>query len=340
MKRVLAVLIFQTLFSQRADAQNATNTAPEQPTQSRTEIVENNRVLKVAESGTSSVKDGARKEARRAPTEEESLVLTAIEGLMSMPAERALPLIKKVLAGSQSQLVKERAFFVLSQMDHPEANALMLEHAKSPNSPLRKQAIRNIGIGGNAKTIEALQEVYANGDAAVKKEVLQAWMIAGRKSEVYQVALNAKSEPEANEAIRMLAVMGAKDELRKLGETKKSNRGLVDADSISGDLDSLRKIANGSGETATRLDAIRGIGIIGKGNAKVALREIYIANSDPQLKNAALQALLIASDEQGVLKLYREAKSTEEKRNLLRMLSIMGGDAAMQAIDSTLEGKK
>jgi HEAT repeat protein len=338
MKRVLAVLILQTLFSQSADAQNAATA--EQPTQSRTEIAESNHVLLVAEGGITPAKDSARKEARRAPTEEESLVLTAIEGLMSMPTERALPLIKKVLAGSQSQLVKERAFFVLSQMDHPEANALMLEHAKSPNSPLRKQAIRNIGIGGNAKTIEALQEVYANGDAAVKKEVLQAWMIAGRKSEVYQVALNAKSEPEANEAIRMLAVMGAKDELRKLGETKKSNRGLVDAYSISGDLDSLRKIANGSGETATRLDAIRGIGIIGKDNAKVALREIYIANSDPQLKNAALQALLIASDEQGVLKLYREAKSTEEKRNLLRMLSIMGGDAAMQAIDSTLEGKK
>jgi HEAT repeat protein len=281
-----------------------------------------------------------KKSSRQAPTDEESLALAAIEGLMSMPPERALPLIKKVLAGNQSMLVKERAFFVLSQFDSPEANALMLEHAKSAQSPLRQQAIRTIGIGGNKKTIAALTDIYTNGDASVKKEVLQAWMIAGSKAEVYQVAANAETEAEANDAIRMLAVMGAKDELRKLVEQKKSSRGLIEAFSISGDLEGLKRIATSAGETSLRIDAIRGIGVIGNNAAKTALREIYTSNNDAQLKDAALHGMLISGDEQGVLTLYRNAKTADEKRSLLKMLTMMGGDAAMQAIDAALEGKK
>jgi HEAT repeat protein len=337
MRKIFNILIPLALASYGASAETTSNAASTEPQVTLVAEVDTLR----ATADTARVRDGAsKKESRRAPTEEEALALAAIEGLMSMPSERALPVIKKVLAGSQSQLVKERAFFALSQLDLPEANVLMLDYAKSPASPLQAQAIRNIGIGGNAKAIAALQDVYASGDAKVKKEVMQAWMIAGSKAEVYQAAVNAKSEAEASDAIRMLAVMGAKDELRKLGDLKKSNRSLVEAYSISGDLDSLKKLASGPGEMSVRLNAIRGLGIIGKDNAKSALREIYVANNDPQLKDAALQGMLIANDEQGVLKLYREAKSNEEKRNLLRMLSVMGGDAAMQAIDSALEGKK
>jgi hypothetical protein len=61
----------------------------------------------------------AKSEAKRAPNEQEELALAAMEGLMSQPAERALPIIKKVLAGSQTTLVKKRALFVLSQIDSP-----------------------------------------------------------------------------------------------------------------------------------------------------------------------------------------------------------------------------
>jgi hypothetical protein len=41
-----------------------------------------------------------------------------------------------------------------------------------------------------------------------------------------------------------------------------------------------------------------------------------------------------------VLALYRNAQTTEEKRALLRTLSFMNGDAALEAIDAALEEKK
>ncbi len=283
---------------------------------------------------------GATYAEQRAPTEQEELALAAMEGLMAQPAERALPIIKKVLAGSQTTLVKQRALFVLSQLETPEAEEILLQTSRSSDPALRSEAIRSIGIGGNGKSLAALKDVYNAGDADVKKQVLHAWMIAERKEEVYQAALNAKSEEEAGEAIHMLSVMGAVDELRKLGERPNASRKLVNAYAIAGDLASLRKIAEGGAEPSVRAEAVRQIGIIESDAARTALRDIYSRSSDKEIRDAALEGMLISGDEQGVLALYRAAKTPEEKRALLRTLTMMDGDAALEAIDAALEGKK
>jgi HEAT repeat protein len=282
---------------------------------------------------------GTASAAERAPTAAEELSLAALEGLMGQSPERALPIIKKVLAGSQTTLVKQRALFVLSQIDSPEAREILAQTARSTDAAMRGEAIRNIGIGGDPKSLDALMAIYNAGSADVKQEVLQAWMIAGHKQAVYQVALNAKTEEEASQAIRMLGAMGASEELRKLGERPNAARGLIDAFAISGDLASLRKIAEGTGERSVRLEAVQKIGIIDGEAAHTALREIYTRSTDAEFKDAALHGLLIAGDEQSVLTLYRAATTHEEKRSLLRVLSMMDGDAALQAIDAALETK-
>jgi HEAT repeat protein len=274
---------------------------------------------------------------RDTPTENEELAIAALEGLMAQPSDRALPILKKVLAGPQSTLVKRRALFVLSQVDSQEARDILLQTARSSNAELRQEAIRSLGIGGDPKALDALRQIYDAGDADAKQSVLQAWLIAGRKDAVYEVAANAKSEEEASDAIRMLGAMGASEELRKLGERSKPTSGLLDAYAISGDLASLRRIAEGGGEPAMRVDAVRRIGIIGTDAARATLRDIYTRSTDESVKDAALQGMLIAGDDKGVLELYRVAKTSDEKRTLLRTLTMMGSDAALEAIDATLE---
>jgi HEAT repeat protein len=281
-----------------------------------------------------------KRESQRAPDEREALALAAMEGLMQQSPERALPIIKKVLAGSQSTLVKKRALFVLSQIESPESEQILLQTARSPDAALRSEAIRSIGIGGHDKALAALLDVYNAGDADVKSQVLHAWMIAGRKQEIYQAALNAKSEDEAGDAINMLSVMGAVEELRKLGDRPNASGKLVEAYAISGDLQSLRKIVDSGAEPSVRAEAVRKIGIISNSAARSALREIYAKNANEEIKDAALQGMLIAGDEQGVLALYKGAATTDEKRMLLRTLTMMDGDAALEAIDSALEDKK
>ena len=277
--------------------------------------------------------------AEGSPTADEELSLVALEGLMGQPPERALPIIKKVLAGSQTTLVKQRALFVLSQIDSPEAREILAKTAASTDAAMRGEAIRNIGIGGDPKSLDSLQAIYNTGSEDVKEQVLQAWMIADHKNAVYQVALNAKTEEEASQAIRMLGAMGATEELRKLADRPNAARGLVDAFAISGDLVSLRKIAEGNGDRSVRIEATQQIGIIDSDAARVALRELYARSTDAEFKEAALRGMLIANDEQGVLALYKAAKTSDEKRSLLRVLSTMDGDVALQAIDAALETK-
>lgn len=274
-----------------------------------------------------------------APTEQEQLAIAALEGLMAAPPERALPLLKRVLEGQQTELVKMRALFVLSQIDDDEAQKLLLDLARKPDGALRLEAVRMIGIGGNANSLTALSGIYKSGDSEVRQEVLNAYLIAGRKAEVMQLARDATTEEEASAAIHILGAMGALSELRQLGQLGKHSGELVRAYAVAGDLASLRAMANSAKTPELRVEATRNIGIIGSDEAAVALREIYKSSKDAQVRGAALEGLMIHGDEKGLLEIYRASTDPAEKQVVLRQLTIIGGDAAMEAIDAALQGK-
>jgi hypothetical protein len=275
----------------------------------------------------------------RAPSEQEQLALAALEGLMAVSAERALPLLKKVLNGNQSDLVKARALFVLVQTGHKEAPGIVLDIAKRGAPALRVEAIRAIGIGGEKTSVDALAQIYASGDQSSKDAVLEALMVAEQPEQVYQIAINAKSEAEVAKAVQMLGAMQASDQLRRLSAAGRGGAALLDALAVSGDLASLKKLALSASDQRTRIDAARGIGIIDTAEAKAALREIYQVQQSAEVRAAALEGMLIAEDSAGVLALYKAANTPAEKRTILRTLSLMDGDAAMQAIDAALDGR-
>ncbi len=328
MRTLLAVALGISAMFPSAQAQDL------QKAQSQADAAQHAGPGVVAETG-----DSKRRVRKSEPlSERDQLAIAALEGLIAAPAERAFPLIQRVLTGTQhSDQVKARALFVLSQMDTPQAQALLVQTAKSGSGELRGEAIRMIGIGGDAAAINSLREIYASGDKAVQREVLNAYLIAGRKDEVLKITIAAKSDAEAEAGIQMLATMGALAELRQLGDRGKPLKGLVQAYAIAGDLESLNKIANGPGDLRVRTEAVQSIGIVGGDKAKQALRELY-RNPDAQIKDAALQGLLIADDEKGLLELYRLSTNPADKRELLRTLSVMGGDAAIEAIDAALQG--
>jgi hypothetical protein len=54
------------------------------------------------------------------------------------------------------------------------------------------------------------------------------------------------------------------------------------------------------------------------------------------LREAALQGLLVADDAEAVKKLYRNARTTEEKKALLRVLTSMDDESAIDVIEQEL----
>ena len=268
----------------------------------------------------------------------ESLKMAAIEALMAAPPERALPVVKRLLTGNQSAEIKSRALFILGQIDLPEAHEALLTYAKGAEPGLQLEAIRMIGISGNEALTAQLDGIYASGDPRVREAALEAWMIAGDEQSVFMVAANATSDAEFEAAVHQLGVMGATEQLKQLRDRPGASESLVHAYAVAGDTDSLVAMARDSSDPERQLAALQGLGIAGGAQDSGVFVDIYQSTDDPDIREAVREGILIAGDDESALQLFKAATDDAEKAELLRLLVIMGSDAAMDAIDHVLDG--
>jgi len=276
--------------------------------------------------------------AQETADDAEQLKIAALEALISAPPERALPIVEKVMAGDHSNEVKSRALFILSQIDLAEAQTILLTTASSQSGELQLEAIRMIGIGGDPESLTALRGIYDAGDLEVKESVLQAYLIADDSASVFEIAANAVDDDEFEQAVHMLGVMGASEELAKLRDRDGSTESLIHAYAISGDYESLRVLATDSSDPEQQMQAIHGLSIVGGEQVGTTLMEIYRGTDNEEVKESAVHSMMIADYDEGVLELYRASQDANEKRDLLQLLVVMDSEAALQIIDETLGG--
>lgn len=267
----------------------------------------------------------------------EVLKIAAIEALMFAPEDRALPIIKKVIAGNHSDEVKESALFILSQLDAPEAQEVLIGVAQDGSGELQLEAIRMIGIGGGGDALAGLAPLYEGGDSDVREAVLEALMIAGDSKAVYDIALHAEGS-DFQDAVDMLAVMGAHEELHELRLHTGPSEALIEAYAVSGDFEALRDLALDSSDLELQTHAIEAMGIVGGEQVEATLVEIYRGSSSEDIREAALDGMLISDSDAAVLELYRSSSDPAEKKELLEYLVIMGSDDVWNIIDATLDG--
>ena len=270
---------------------------------------------------------------------DEVLKIAAIEALMFAPEDRALPIIKKVIAGNHSDEVKESALFILSQLDAPEAQEVLIGVAQDGSGELQLEAIRMIGIGGGGDALAGLAPLYESGDSDVREAVLEALMIAGDSKAVYDIALHAEGD-DFQVAVDVLAVMGAHEELHELRLHTGPSEALIEAYAVSGDFEALRDLALDSSDLELQTHAIEAMGIVGGEQVEATLVEIYRGSSSADIREAALDGMLISGSDEAVLELYRSSSDPAEKKELLEYLVIMGSDDVWSVIDSTLEGNR
>jgi len=271
----------------------------------------------------------------------EELKIVALEALISAPPERALPLAVKALQGDHSDAVKSRALFVLSQIELPEAQNLVMETARQGSGETQVEAIRMVGIAGDVVALSQLVEVYESGDEGVRRAVLEAYVIADDEDAVYDLAIrvsNAGNEDEFESAVEILGAMGAREHLRKLRESTGISKTLIEAYAISGDADSLRELALDDSDPDMQTQAIEALGIVGGSEVNATLVEIYRSSDSEDVRESALEGMLISGHDEGVLELYRSSQDPAEKRELLEWLVMMGSDEVWDIIDSALDG--
>ncbi|MCH8135483.1 MAG: HEAT repeat domain-containing protein [Proteobacteria bacterium] len=286
----------------------------------------------VAQTSVSDVTDVTR--------ETEELKLAALQALMMAPSERALPIVKKVLQGNNSDELKESALFILSQIGLPEAQVILVDFARDGDGEMRLSAIRMIGIGGDVNALSELSGLYDSGDAEVRDAVLEAYLIADDSAAVYKLAATTDDKNAFEEAVHMLGMMGAHDELRKLRDRSGMSEALIHAYAMSGDAETLREIAIDGSNVERQTQAIESMGMVGGREVSDTLVEIYSNSDSDDVKEAALHGLLMSGYDEGVLQLYRESQDMGEKRELLEMLVMMGSDQIYDVIDQALSGNR
>jgi len=218
-------------------------------------------------------------------------------------------MVDKWRCGNHSADRKERALFILSQMDTPDSQSRLVAFANDSQGELQTAAIRMIGIGGDKDAMASLGEIYQGGSADVKEAVLEAYLIADDTASVFNIAANTQDEEEFSQAVTMLGAMGANAELRELRNRAGLSESLIEALAISGDPESI----NG-------------------------LVDIYRNAETDEIRRSALEGLMIADHDEGLLELYRSADNAADKRQILEYLVVMDSEAVWDLIDSAFEG--
>jgi HEAT repeat protein len=264
---------------------------------------------------------------------DEELKLFAIQGLQHQDPEQAIPMLEKLLQGTSSPRLKERTLFVLAQSNAPRARQVLTTVARGGANPdLQLKAIQYIGMTGSQPNRQLLGEIYASSaDVDVKRQILRSYMMSGDRARVLTVATSEKSPELRGEAVRQLGMMGARDEVWQLYQKETDpevKERIIQGLFMSGDTTHLIEVANNDANMDLRRRAIQHLGMMGQRGTADAILNIYNRQTDPELKEAAIDALFIQQNAETLVALARKETNRELKARIVQKLSLMRSPAA------------
>ena len=264
---------------------------------------------------------------------DEELKLFAIQGLQHQDPDQAIPMLEKLLQGTSSPRLKERTLFVLAQSNAPRARQILTTVARGESNPdLQMKAIQYIGMTGSQPNRQLLGEIYAaSSDIDVKRQILRSYMMSGDRARVLTAATSEKSPELRGEAVRQLGMMGARDEVWQLYQKEADaevKEQIIQSLFMSGDATHLIEVANNDSNTELRRRAIQHLGMMGRERTTDTILNIYNRQTDPELKEAAIDALFIQQNAESLVALARKETNRDLKARIVQKLSLMRSPVA------------
>jgi hypothetical protein len=280
-----------------------------------------------------------------AVVEDEELKLYALDALLQVEPARALPVLERILAGDGSLKLKQRALFVLSQSEEPRARAVLVGAARTGEPvELRREAVRTLGIAGEAEDIAALAALARDPGAPreVREAVVEAYLISDRAGELAGLARTDSDPAVRRKAIEALGALEALPALRELWAAEKDPQlrsQLLEAFAVAEDVETLARAAREAGDPELRHKAIEGLAIAGTPEAARHLRALYGELDEPGDKHKVLEAFMIQDDARTLIELFRAEKDAKLKKEIVQLLSVMDDPAASELLLSILREK-
>ncbi|HTU47842.1 MAG TPA: HEAT repeat domain-containing protein [Bryobacteraceae bacterium] len=259
---------------------------------------------------------------------DDDLKLLALNSLMQSDPQKALPILQKLLASNNSDKIKDRAMFVLSQNPSPEARKLLADTARNSSNPdLQLKAIRYMGMMGNEETRKELASVYAStSDERVKRAILQSFMMSGSRDLLLNAAKTEKDPALRKEAIRQLAISGGGEQLWQLYQSESSNdnkQAILKSMFLTGDSSRLIEIARSDKDPQLRIAAIKSLGLMGDKGRGDVLVGIYRSDQNREVRDAVVRSLFLQQNAKALIDLARAEKDPEMKREIVSKLALI-----------------
>ncbi len=295
--------------------------------------------------------------SQRAPRADEDAAedmrVYALNALMHVDAERAVPLLERMIRSDEDIEIRKRALFVLMQGHADEALPLIAEVVRNDSDPeMRIYAMRHLGMFGGAETMALMEEIYREAtDVEVKEAIIAGYMMGGSTERLYEIAKNEPVHELRVAAIRHLAMVGGADELWELYEGEGSvevREAILQTVFMAGDHARLLQVARTESDIRLRRAAIRALGMMGGGHGdgesdgetvdmSAALLELYRANEDMEIREAILNAFWMRGDTSTLIALYEETDDQELQRRIVQALSMTDDEEAIDFLIRIIE---
>lgn len=260
--------------------------------------------------------------------------LLALNSIIQSDPDRAIPIIEEMLnKPTNSPRLKERALFVLAQSDSPKAQQVLSSIARGQHGPqLQVKAIEYLGTQSSAANMRLLGEIYASTqETSVKRAVLNAYMMGDNQAGVLAAAQHETNSDVKRSAIQLLGAMEAKKELAQLwpGADLASKRTILDACVAADYSEFLAQVAkNASEPVELRRAALQRLGAVGGKDTASTLVQIYRSESNPEMKNAALDGLFVDDDAKDLVALARAETDPQMRKRIVEKLALMDSKEA------------
>jgi HEAT repeat protein len=160
-------------------------------------------------------------------TEDEDFRATALNAMLQMDAERAIPVLKQIMSRRDacSAPLRRRAVFLISQKRSPETAQILLNAARNdPDAEVRQQAVFWLGNVHSEEAIDAIESILnSTSDRQVQEQaifalsqqrsarasqILRTWARSGQRSAQLRAKaifhLGQQRDPQNSEFLRSL----------------------------------------------------------------------------------------------------------------------------------------
>ena len=265
---------------------------------------------------------------------DEELKLLALQGLQHSDPEEAVPMLEKILQGSQSPRLKERALFVLAQSNSPRARQVLITVARGGSNPdLQRRAIQYLGVHGTRENRDALAQIYeSTTDVDTKRRILRSFGVSGDRARVLAAATKETTPELRAEAVQQLGVMGAHDELWQLYQKETTvpvKKQIMQAMFVGGNATRLTEIATTETDVELRRSAIRHLGLMGVRRSSDTLVTLYGREKDLDTKKIIIQAFGNQNNAEQLVAIARKETDPQLRKEIVSRLSHMRSKVAL-----------